>query len=104
MIDKEVFSKILQNHLETKDEKASDFAKRLNIPLSTVRSYLTASHPPSFTTLSAVSKDMGLTLEQMLRLGDPSVSGLDEVKDLIEGSALKHEDLKQLATFVIEKL
>ncbi len=104
MIDKDVFSKILQNHLESKNEKPADFSKRIGIPLSTIRSYLSASHPPSFNALSSVAEDMSLTLEQLLRLGEPSVSGLDEVKDLIEGSALKREDLKVLATFVIDKL
>ena len=104
MIDKEVFSKILQNHLESKEEKPGEFAKRVNIPLSTIRSYVTGATAPSFNVLSVVSKDMGLTLEQLLRLGDPAVSGLDEVKDIIASNCLRSEELKELAVFVIEKI
>lgn len=96
MIDKDLFSKILQTFFDQSDEKLSDFAKKIKIPVSTLRAYLAATNAPSYQNVAAIASGMGLTVEQLLRMGDPTSSPLDEIKGLIDSENLSTNEKKEL--------
>ena len=104
MIDKEVFAKILSTYLEQSGEKISSFAERVKIPVSTIRTYTAASATPSFQSLHSIAQGMTLSLEQLLRLGDPATNPVADIKALIEGESLDADAKKDLIRFLLDSL
>lgn len=96
MIDKDLFARILQAHFDQSQEKLTDFAKKIKVPASTLRSYLAATNAPSYQNVAAIAGGMGLTVEQLLRMGDPTTSPLDDIKGLIDNENLSIGDKKEL--------
>lgn len=96
MIDKELFAKILQTYFDQGGEKLSDFAKKIKVPASTLRAYMAATNAPSYQNMAAIAGGMGITVEQLLRMGDPATSPLDDIKGLIDNENLSAGDKKEL--------
>ena len=104
MIDKEVFSKILAAYLDQAQEKAPEFAAKCKIPPSTMRSYLAGNSTPSYQNLKAMAEAMKLSLEQLLRMGDPATDTVADIKSLIDGEALSIDAKKDLIRYLLDGL
>lgn len=104
MIDKEAFAKVLSTHLEQSGEKITELAQRIKIPASTLRSYVAGATTPSFQNIHVIAQSMGMTIEQLLRLGDPPTDQIGEIKSLIEGEKLDQDAKKELIRYLLDSL